>query len=74
VLKQMTRAERISKLHQTFESVVDEYAGLTGVDVDDLLDSYNIIEEEEEEGEETGGSSSKAYGNGGPSRKMARLG
>jgi hypothetical protein len=71
----MTRAERISKLHQTFESVVDEYAGLTGVDVDDLLDSYNIIEEEEEEeGEETGGSSSKAYGNGGPSRKMARLG
>lgn len=38
VLKQMDHQERVTKLQETFESVLDEYAQLTGVDVDGIIE------------------------------------
>lgn len=39
VLKQMEQHERVTKLQETFESVMDEYGQLTGVDVDTIIEA-----------------------------------
>ncbi|PWN45794.1 histone acetyltransferase type B [Ceraceosorus guamensis] len=80
VLQQMSRGERVAKLHQTYEGVIEEYSSLTGVEVDDLLDDYALDEKDIREAELAGEAAAKeiaAAANGsanGPARKMARLG
>lgn len=37
ILMQIPRVQRLEKLHETFESVMDEYAEITGVDLPDAL-------------------------------------
>lgn len=58
VLQQMEHEERIAKLQETFESVMDEYGQLTGVDVDAIIESG--LEPEHQNGS-------------GPAAKVARL-
>ena len=57
ILTQLAKEERVQKLQETFESVLDEYADIVGVDVDPFLDALPVAN----------GSSN------GPPRKMARI-
>ena len=61
VLNELPRHEKVAKLQETFESVLDEYSTLTGVDVDPII--------------EVGVEAESEYQNGaGPARKVARFG
>jgi hypothetical protein len=61
VLDEIPRHEKVAKLQETFESVLDEYSALTGVDVDGIIEAGMGEHEEDQNG-------------AGPAKKMARLG
>ncbi|PWN51996.1 histone acetyltransferase type B [Violaceomyces palustris] len=70
ILTQLKKSERVVKLQETFESVVDEYGELVGVDVEPLLEAAEMGNS----GADVGGSSGANGGHAdGPPRKMARL-
>lgn len=48
VLQQMPPNERVAKLQETYESVMDEYGVLTGVDVDPIIDAPLDIQGDED--------------------------
>lgn len=67
VLQQMPQHERVAKLQETFESVMDEYSALTGVDVDAIVDAgVDALEQ-------NGAATAAEAANGQPAAKIARF-
>lgn len=62
ILDELPRHEKVAKLQETYESVLDGYSLLTGVDVDGIIEAGLNAQDE---GDEENGD--------GPARKVARL-
>ncbi|UZJ53920.1 hypothetical protein CBS101457_003240 [Exobasidium rhododendri] len=61
ILNELPRHEKVAKLQETFESVLDEYSLLTGVEVDGIIEA-GLGEQLDESQDDAG-----------PARKVARL-
>lgn len=62
ILLQLEKSEQKTKLQETFEGVVEEYADMVGVDIDPILEAG-----------EADGDDVRAENGHGPPRKMARM-